>query len=397
MSEVTIVGSGIIGLATAWKIKQAIPKLSITIVEKESREATHQSGRNSGVIHTGIYYKPGSLKANFTKSGRNQLANFCREENIPVIQCGKLIVATNEKELVTLKNIYEKGTQNGVRIQLLEKNGMHEIEPHVRGIKALHVPEAAITDFHLICSHLRKRLESCKVNFCWGQKVESIREERDAIKLITSNGTINSKYVVNCAGLYSDEISNKSDQYTDVKIVPFRGQFYDLGSEIEHVCRGLIYPVPDPRFPFLGVHLTRKITGGVKCGPNALIPFAKEGYNLSDFNGREFASYMFYPGLLRLVANHIGYGAGELYRTLSKHAFARAVQKLVPDVNVSHLKSGKSGIRAQAVTRKGGLVDDFVICSTARCIHVVNAPSPAATASFAIGEHIFERFRDIYI
>ena len=390
-TQVAIIGGGIVGLATAYNLIKRDPSIHITILEKEHEIALHQTGRNSGVLHSGIYYKPGSLKAETCRRGKAALEALCRNEGIRYDLCGKVIVAVSEKEVPILENIFQRGQQNGVQCRMIGATELREIEPYTAGIQAIHVPEAGIIDYKEVCHTLRNRIQekgsSVKTNF----KVERIQPANNAYSIFSQNDEISASYVINCSGLYTDRIAALTGAHPAIKIVPFRGEYFTLTPEAEHVCNGLIYPVPDPDFPFLGVHFTRMIHGGVECGPNAVLAFAREGYTRNTLNGKDLLETLAYQGFQRLALKHWKQGFSELWRSYSKTAFVHALQYLVPQIKAEHLVAAPAGVRAQALRKDGRLVDDFMILESERVINVCNAPSPAATASLQIGHVIAEK------
>jgi L-2-hydroxyglutarate oxidase len=387
-TDIIIIGGGILGLATAFQLSRDYPRLNITVLEKESKLATHQTGHNSGVLHTGIYYKPGSLKAINCREGKSRMEGFCRNEGIDFEICGKVIVAITEDELPVLEMIYQRGRTNGVRCEMISKEQLHELEPHVAGIKAIHVPEAGIVDFMQVCERLAERvLEVDGNNIEFSAKVTGIRQTAQRVVVQTDQTEYEGRLLVNCAGLYSDKITSMT-QTPDAKIIPFRGEYYMVRPEKHHLCRNLIYPVPDPEFPFLGVHFTRMIDGSLECGPNAVLAFAREGYTRSNINLLELAEVLSYRGFIKMALKYWRAGAGEMWRSFSKAAFVRALQRLIPEITADDLNAAPAGIRAQAVMPNGKLVDDFLIQQNENIINVGNAPSPAATSSLNIGKHI---------
>ncbi len=388
-TDIIIIGGGIVGLATAYQFTLDYPLLKITLLEKEQQLAAHQTGHNSGVLHTGIYYKPGSLKALNCLEGKSRMEDFCSKEEIDFEICGKVIVAISEAELPALETIYQRGRTNGVSCEMINSEKLHELEPHVAGIKAVHVPEAGIVDYGQVCKRFAKHLQNNEDNqiHC-STKVIGIRHS-DNIVVETEQGEFEGRFLVNCAGLYSDKITAMT-QPPESKIIPFRGEYYEVRPEKHHLCRNLIYPVPDPSFPFLGVHFTRMINGSLECGPNAVLAFAREGYTRSTINVLELAEVLSYPGFIRLAAKYWRAGAGEMWRSFSKAAFVRALQRLVPEISADDLETAPAGIRAQAVLSNGKLVDDFLIQENKNIINVCNAPSPAATSSLNIGKHIVD-------
>jgi (S)-2-hydroxyglutarate dehydrogenase len=390
-ADIVIIGAGIVGLATAHNASERFPGRKVVVLEKEDGIARHQTGNNSGVLHSGIYYKPGSLKATNCRQGKQAMEEFCRREGIPFDICGKVIVATSSDELPVLEGIFERGKANGVRCEMIGRERLLELEPHVNGIAAIHVPEAGIVDYRAVSRRLGEIVAERGGEIRTGAAVRAIRPDGDRFMVETTAGEIGAGYVVNCAGLHSDRVGAMSGSRPDLRIIPFRGEYYDLVSEVHHLCRNLIYPVPDPSFPFLGVHFTRMIGGGVECGPNAVLAFAREGYTRTTVNLRDLAESLTYPGFIRLASRYWRAGAGEMWRSFSKAAFVRALQKLVPEIRAEHLVPAPAGIRAQAIARDGQLVDDFAIEEQGRVINVFNAPSPAATASLNIGRLITDR------
>lgn len=392
MSDVVIIGAGIVGLATALELRGLEPALSITVLDKEAGIARHQSGRNSGVLHAGLYHAPGSLKARLCRDGKARLERFCRDEGVPFRITGKLVVATTEAELPRLDALAERARANGVVVERLSESGIPRIEPHARGVAALHVPETGVVDFGEVCRALRVSLgRAARSTLELGTEVHGgVATERGVI-VDTSRGAIHAGAVVNCAGLQCDRVARAFGVRSDVRIVPFRGCYLRLTAEAAHLVRALIYPVPDPAFPFLGVHFTRHLDGSVGCGPNAVLALGRESYEPWQIDPVDLVECVTFGGLLRLARRHLGTGLGEAWRALDRSAFARALQRLVPAVRPEMLEPAPAGIRAQAVTRDGKLVDDFVFEIGARAVHVLNAPSPAATASLAIGRSIAER------
>jgi len=386
--DVAVVGGGSIGLATAWQISQRNRDLKLILLEKESSLAAHQTGRNSGVIHSGIYYKPGSLRARNCREGKVALEAFCTEHGVAWERTGKVIVATRENQFSALNNILERGQQNGVQCEIIDVNRLNELEPYTAGIKAIHVPEAGIVDYPGVCRKLSELLKAQGTEIRLNSRVTAVRQKTDEVQLETDGEGVIASQVVNCTGLYSDRVAKLSGQQMKEQIVPFRGEYYTLKPEAEHLCRTLIYPVPDPEFPFLGVHFTRMIEGGVECGPNAVLALSREGYSWGQINLRDLFEALTYSGFLKLAVRYWKVGAGEIWRSLSKRAFVTALQKLVPEIQKQHLIPAPSGVRAQALAPEGKLVDDFLILRKDRVLNVCNAPSPAATASLTIGKHI---------
>jgi L-2-hydroxyglutarate oxidase len=361
------------------------------VLEKEPELAVHQTGHNSGVLHSGIYYKPGSLKAINCRQGKRLMEEFCAAEGIAYDICGKVIVAIDERDLPAMHRIYERGQANGVTCELIDRARLTELEPHAAGIQAIHVPEAGIVNYKQVCQRLAERVRERDGRVLTSARVTKIERNHDKVVLTTAAEQVEAKQVVNCAGLHCDRVTAMSGQAPEVKIIPFRGEYYELTPEATHLCKNLIYPVPDPNFPFLGVHFTRMIEGGVECGPNAVLAFAREGYRKTDVNLADLAETLAYPGFRKLAAKFWKTGLGEMWRSASKAAFVRALQRLVPEIRAEHLHAAPAGIRAQAVAPDGSMVDDFLIQEADRVINVNNAPSPAATASLNIGKTIVER------
>ncbi len=389
--DLIVIGGGIVGLATAWKFLERFPGRSLRLLEKETQLAQHQSGRNSGVLHSGIYYKPGSLKAVNCREGKRAMEDFCRAEGIPFDICGKVIVATAEAELPRLADIFARGQANGVRCEQIGPERLRELEPHAAGLAAIHVPEAGIIDYSQVCERLAQHIRAAGGEITFHARVTGFHPQTEATVVETTAGEFSARQVVNCAGLHCDRVARLSGRKPAVQIVPFRGEYFKLRAEAEHLCRTLIYPVPDPAFPFLGVHFTRRIDGGVECGPNAVLAFSREGYGKLQTNLRDLAGSLAYPGFLRLAAKYWRTGAGEMWRSVSKRAFVRALQRLVPEIRPAHLDPAPAGVRAQALARDGSLVDDFLIEESDRVVNVLNAPSPAATSSLRIGNLIVDR------
>lgn len=387
--DVIIIGGGIVGLATALQLKQQNAALKITLIEKETEVAKHQTGNNSGVIHSGIYYKPGSLKATNCIHGYNLLIDFCRKNEVPIDMCGKIIVATEEKELPLLENLYIRGGQNGLtNLKKLKAEELKEYEPHVAGIAGIAVPQTGIVDYKKVAEKYADRIKELGGEIILGEKVLDIQMLSDHVTISTQKKTYTTKLVINCAGLYSDKIARLTSKKVDVKIIPFRGEYFKLKKEKEYLVKNLIYPVPDPNFPFLGVHFTRMMKGGVEAGPNAVLAFQREGYKKTDINLAELGESLAWPGFQKVAYKYWKTGMGEMYRSFSKAAFTKALQKLMPEIQENDLEDGGAGVRAQACDRTGGLVDDFMILEEKQVINVCNAPSPAATSSLAIGETV---------
>lgn len=387
--DVIIVGGGAVGLATALQLKKQNSKLKVVVLEKEDVVANHQTGNNSNVIHSGVYYKPGSLKAKNCIGGYNMLLDFLRENEVPFNLCGKVIVATEERELPTLNTIYERGQANGLsNLKMLTGPQVKEYEPHVAGIAGIHVPQTGIVDYRVVAEKYAELFQKYDGQLKLGEKVLDIQMGNSQVVVITQKGSYAGKLVVNCAGLYSDKIARLTRKDVNFKIIPFRGEYYKLRKEKEYLCKTLIYPVPDPAFPFLGVHFTTMVGGGVECGPNAVLAFRREGYKKSDVNLSELAETLAWPGFRKVAAKYWRTGLGEMHRSYSKSAFTKALQKLMPDIREEDLVEGGAGVRAQACDRTGGLLDDFLILEDKQVINVCNAPSPAATSSLAIGKTV---------
>jgi len=393
--DLTIVGGGILGLATALKLLRAHPSLRLLILEKEAEIARHQTGNNSGVIHSGLYYRPGSLKARSCVAGRKELMAFCDENAVPYEICGKVVVATSEEELPRLEELHRRGIANGLKdLQIIGPERLKELEPHATGIKGLHVPETGIIDYKKVAAAYAEKIRDAGGDIRLSQRVVGILDRPEEIVLQTSGGDYRTKYLINCCGLQSDIVAqmmggaNNSEE--EHRIIPFRGEYYKIAPERQFLVRNLIYPVPDPTFPFLGVHFTRMARGGVEAGPNAVFAYAREGYRHTDINLSDLWRTISFKGFWAITGKYWQTGFGELYRSLSKSAFVRALQKLLPEIRESDLVPGGAGVRAQAVSASGALVDDFVIKQSRKSIHVLNAPSPGATASLAIGQQICE-------
>lgn len=388
--DLVIVGGGIVGLATAYQTLVNQPGTKLAVLEKESALAQHQTGNNSGVIHSGLYYKPGGLKATNCIKGYHLLLDFVKEHGVPFELCGKVVVATSEEEIPNLNKLYERGQQNGLGgLKMLNSEQIREIEPHCFGVAGIKVPQTGIVDYPAMCLKMAELIKKMGGEIFLNTKVERIESEAAAVHVHSTNKTYSAKLLVNCAGLYSDKVAKMTTD-VDVKIIPFRGEYYELIEEKRHLVKHLIYPVPDPNFPFLGVHYTRMVGGGVEAGPNAVLAYAREGYTKSDVNLAELMESLTYPGFIKVASKYWKTGMGELYRSYSKKAFTKALQKLIPEIKEDDLKPGGAGVRAQACDRKGGLLDDFKIIEEKSAINVINAPSPAATSSLSIGMTISE-------
>ncbi len=390
--DLTIVGGGIVGLATALEIVQRYPHLKLLVLEKENRLAAHQTGHNSGVIHSGIYYKPGSLKAQTCVSGATALVAFCEHHGIPYERCGKVVVATAAEELPRLEELFRRGTANGVAgLAMIGPERLRELEPHVSGIKALYVPTTGIIDFPRVAHTYAKLVQEQGGEIKTGHRVQRIVPADGRLVLETSQGAVQSKFLINCGGLFSDRLARMAGAAPDLQIVPFRGEYYTIAPQRRGLVNNLIYPVPDPALPFLGVHFTRTIDGMIEAGPNAVLAFAREGYHKTAVDLHDLRETLTFPGFWAMSRKYWQTGIGEMYRSLSKRAFLKALQRLLPELTREDLQPGGSGVRAQAIATNGALVDDFVISVTANALHVLNAPSPGATASLAIGRLIVEK------
>lgn len=390
--DILLAGGGIVGLATALQLQQRKPQLRIAVLEKEPEVAMHQSSHNSGVLHSGIYYKPGSLRAENCKRGYALMLQFCRENGIPFDICGKIIVASEENERGQLDKIYQRGLENGlIGIRKISAAEAREIEPQVRAVEAVWVPQAGIVDYGTVANKYAELLRAGGCDILTGQKVVQIRVQPDEVVVTSEKQELNAKIFVNCAGLYSDHVARLTGQPLEVQIIPFRGEYYELRPERAHLVRNLIYPVPNPNFPFLGVHFTRMIHGGIEAGPNAVLAFRREGYSRWDLNIKELSETLAFPGFRRIARRYWRDGWAEMQRSYSKTHFVRALQRLVPDLQPDDVFPGRAGVRAMACDRQGNLLDDFLILQQPRIVNVCNAPSPAATASLAVGETVAKR------
>jgi L-2-hydroxyglutarate oxidase len=387
--DIAIIGGGIVGLASAWKIIERHPGIKLIVLEKEASVATHQTDRNSGVIHSGIYYKPGSAKALNCVRGSAMLIDFCREQEIPFELCGKVIVAGQDHELPVLEGIYQRGIQNGLnQIKMVDSLEIKEIEPHAFAVKGIWVPQAGIVDYRVIANRLSEMIVERGGEIKTGFKVEKIIEEPDGVLISSDHHQIESRSAIGCAGLYSDHLARQAGLIPPHQIVPFRGEFYRLVPEAENLVKGLIYPVPDINFPFLGVHLTKRIGGGIEAGPNAVLAFRREGYKHFDIHTGELFEALRYKGFQQLALKHWRKGMDEMARSFSARAFLKSLQKLVPELRLHDVTRSRTGVRAQALDAEGNLVEDYVVMHQEKMIHILNAPSPAATSCLSIGEYI---------
>jgi (S)-2-hydroxyglutarate dehydrogenase len=387
--KVVIVGGGIVGLATAYRLGEKFPGASITVLEKEREVGRHQTGHNSGVLHCGLYYKPGSVKARLAVDGIRQMVAFCRENGVPHEVCGKLVVAADESEVARLHGLEERGTANGLEgLRWLGREEMREIEPHVGGVAALRVPQEGIVDYPKVCAVLVEKLKQRGSRVVTGARVTRLRHDGAGWIAETPAGEFPADFLISCAGLHSDRVSELAGERRDVRILPFRGEYYRIREDRQFLVRHLIYPVPDPQFPFLGVHFTRLIHGGIEAGPNAVLAFAREGYRKTDFNAADLFDALSYGGFWRFLRKYPSMCWYELRRSFSRELFCRSLQRLVPEIQPADLATGGSGVRAQAIAPEGELVQDFRFIQHSNVLHVLNAPSPAATASLAIGAEI---------
>jgi len=390
-NDLVIIGGGIVGLATAYRFLERFPGKTVAVLEKEDAVAKHQTGRNSGVLHSGVYYRPGSLRAQNCRTGKAAMEEFCEREGLPYERCGKVIVAVDEKEFPQLEKTLANGTANGVRCERIGPERLREIEPHCAGIAAVHVPDAGIVDYAMVARRLAELITEQGSSVVTGARATAIRRDANQAIVETTVGEFAAEQVVNCAGLYSDRVARLSGVNPAVHILPFRGEFYSLKPDVFHLVKALIYPCADPNFPFLGVHFTKLIHGGVECGPNAVLAWAREGYRHSDVNLRDMAEWLMFRGFWRMAARHWRMGFEEMWRSFSKPAFVRALQRLIPEIRSEQLDWAPAGVRAQAVRPDGTIVDDWIIDETDRVVNIENAPSPAATASLNIGRLVVER------
>jgi L-2-hydroxyglutarate oxidase len=387
-----IIGGGLVGLATALKLSRRLPATRITVLEKEAAVGRHQSGHNSGVLHAGLYYRPGSLKARLAVAGIQEMVAFCCEHGLPHEICGKLVVAADDTERSRLHDLHVRGQRNGLQgLRLLNRDEMREIEPHVGGVAALRVPQEGIVDYAKVCEAMRGGIEAAGGSVVLRARVTGLRLRNGSWQIETAAGAFEAEFLINCAGLHADRVSQLAGEKREVRIVPFRGEYYKLKPARQHLVRHLIYPVPDPLFPFLGVHFTRLIHGGIEAGPNAVLAFAREGYRKTDVNLGDLGDALTFLGLWRFLAKHRRMSWEELRRSFSPRLFCESLQRLVPEVREEDLEAGGAGVRAQAMSPAGDLVQDFHLVERPQALHVLNAPSPAATASLAIGEEIANR------
>jgi L-2-hydroxyglutarate oxidase len=387
--DFAIIGAGIVGLATGLELIQRFPHVSLAIIEKEPAVAGHQTSHNSGVIHSGIYYKPGSLKARLCVEGVEALLRFCQENDVPYEICGKVIVATRERELPQLEELYRRGEGNGLSgLRLLDARQIREIEPHASGIRGIQVPGTGIVDYKKVAEKYAEIIQRLGGTIHLSHEVTALKNSAGCTVIETTHGSMEAKFVLNCAGLQSDRVSKMANAKLDLMIVPFRGEYYEMAPEKHNYVKGLLYPVPDPQFPFLGVHFTKRIGGGVEAGPNAVLALKREGYSKTSFEVADILECFTFPGFWYMAAKHWRMSVGEYHRSFSKPAFVRALQRLIPELNAADLVPGGSGVRAQALSVHGKLIDDFHFVHTAGIVHVCNVPSPAATASLAIGKYI---------
>jgi (S)-2-hydroxyglutarate dehydrogenase len=394
--RVAIIGGGIVGLATAMRLLERFPRNNILVLEKEIGPGRHQSGHNSGVLHCGLYYTPGSKKARMAVQGVRRMAEFCQRHQVPYELCGKTVVATYQDEIPRLLNLFERGTANGLKgLELLEPEQIRAYEPHAAGLKGIRVPEEGIVDYPAVTRAMAAQIGATGGEIQYSSEVRRLQErEGSGWRIETTSGDYEADFLINCAGLHCDRVSRMAGNRNGARIVPFRGEYYKLKPERQHLVRDLIYPVPDPKFPFLGVHFTRLIHGGVEAGPNAVLAFAREGYRFRDFSLRDSVETAAFPGFWRFLLRYPSMCWEEFHRSLSKRLFCQSLQRLVPELQIDDLEPGRSGVRAQALSGSGELLQDFNFVRQTRALHVLNAPSPAATASLAIADELIDLARD---
>lgn len=388
--DFTIIGAGIVGLSVGLALTEQYNNAKIVVLEKEEAIATHQTGRNSGVIHSGIYYKPGSLKARLAKTGNQQIIEFCKLHGIPYDVCGKLIVATDESEIDNLNKLNQLGIQNGLEVEKVDQQTIHQMEPHLNGIEGIYVPSTGIVDYQKVAQKFAEIIVERGGTLLLNEEVKEIENKNSEVEIATTNKKISTKYVINCSGLMSDRVTKLAGIQTDMQIVPFRGEYYELKLEKRHLVNNLIYPVPNPDFPFLGVHFTRMIDGRILVGPNAVLSLKREGYQKTSFNVKDAVDTLGYPGFWKLAFGNMGEGLKEMYRSFNKQAFLKDLQRFIPTIELDDLMPAQAGVRAQALDSSGALIDDFFIIQDQNTMHVCNAPSPAATASIEIGREIVQ-------
>ena len=391
MYDVCIVGGGIVGLATAEALLTRSPSIKLALFEKEAGWAAHQTGHNSGVIHSGIYYKPGSFKAKFAKAGSESIVAFCQKYGLDHDVCGKVIVATEQAEMPQLEKIYKRGLENGLSVRKLNADEVKEFEPHVSAVGGIHVPSTGIVDYKQVCLKLADLVKNAGGELYLNAEVTGILKRPESVVVETEKGSFETRYVVTCAGLHSDRVAKMAGADPGAKIVPFRGEYYELTPEKRYLVKDLIYPVPNPDFPFLGVHFTRMIDGTVHAGPNAVLSLKREGYTKLDFDLRDLGEVLTYGGFWKLALSNVDEGIKEMVRSWSKAAFVKSLQKLIPEVQAEDVVPTHAGVRAQALKPDGGMVDDFLMIEDKNALHVCNAPSPAATSSLEIGKHVAAR------
>lgn len=395
INDVTIIGGGIVGLATGWQLLQSHPGIRLAVIEKESAIGTHQTNRNSGVIHSGIYYKPGSAKAINCVRGYNMLLDFARTHDIPFDLCGKIIVATKEDQVKAMEDIFQRGVKNGLSdVRIIDAKEVKEIEPHCHAVQGIWVPQAGIIDYRVVAEKLASLITAQGGKILTDFEVSKIQERPGSLYISGGSKALETKLAIGCAGLYADRLAIMAGLKPPHQIVPFRGEFYSLTKEAKRYVKGLIYPVPDINFPFLGVHLTKRLDGGVEAGPNAVLAFRREGYDRLDFHAKELLEILGYRGFQHLAVRHWRKGMIEMQGSFSKSAFLARVRELVPDIKGKDIIRGRSGVRAQALDRNGNLVDDYVILEQPHMLHVCNAPSPAATSCLSIGNYIAAKVRE---